>query len=457
MTRLDLPENFYKWVLDSFKLTVTVNREGRICHIGQSYLDVLGISREAAIGTDITEIIPNSRLPEIMESGQADYGSVFVMKNGQPVVVIRLPVFDEAGIVQGAISISGVSDIATITNLVEMVDQLQLMNERYRTQIHELKRKRYGIDKLIGDSPGMQQIKASIRKVADSDLSVLITGETGTGKELVANALHTLSSRRDEAYIKLNCAAIPKELMESELFGYTEGAFSGAVKAGKPGKFELANNGTILLDEVGEIPLELQGKLLRVLQEHEVERVGGLGPVALNVRVVCSTNRDLRRLSAEGLFRSDLYYRINVMELHMPPLRERREDIPALCEHLLQKINRNHGCFVNGLDDEVMDFFMWYEWPGNVRELEHSMERACVMTQSGVLRIGAFDFLASRTGASDAVSDPATLHARRQALEKQAILEALSKAHGNKSKAARELGITRGLLYEKLKRFDIEY
>src|SRR4051812_38631574 len=238
--------------------------------------------------------------------------------------------------------------------------------------IKESEGARFGI---IGQSPGLTELYAVLERVADSPTTVLITGESGTGKELVARALHDHSSRRGKPFIKVNCAAIPKELIESELFGYERGAFTGAVSS-KPGRFELANGGTLFLDEIGEIPVEMQVKLLRALQESEFERVGGIKTMRVDVRLVAATNRDLKKLISQSAFREDLFYRLNVVPMRLPALRERGSDIPLLVEHFLAKFNGRLKKHVTGVESDALDVLSVYAWPGNIRELENVIERA---------------------------------------------------------------------------------
>ncbi len=240
---------------------------------------------------------------------------------------------------------------------------------------------RFGI---IGSSQGIAELYAILERVADTPTTVLITGESGTGKELVARALHEHSSRKDKPFIKVNCAAIPKELIESELFGYERGAFTGAV-ASKPGRFELANGGTLFLDEIGEIPIEMQVKLLRALQESEFERVGGIKTIRVDVRLVAATNRDLKKLIAAGSFREDLFYRLNVVPIRLPALRERTGDIPLLAEHFLAKFNERLRKKVEGLDADATEVLVQYPWPGNIRELENVIERAVLFCDESKL------------------------------------------------------------------------
>jgi PAS domain S-box-containing protein len=262
-------------------------------------------------------------------------------------------------------------------------NQLRGINQYLEEEV----RAAHNLDEIIGRSKAMDQVLALAGQVAGTDATVLITGETGTGKELIARAVHKQSQRRDKVFVKLNCAAIPADLAESELFGHEKGAFTGAV-ARKSGRFELADGGTLFLDEVGELPLDLQAKLLRVLQEGEYERVGGTRTLTCNVRIVAATNRDLAEQSSEGRFRADLFYRLNVFPIALPPLRERKEDIPALAEYFLAKYCKKIGRTIEAVEPEVMATLCGYSWPGNVRELEHVIERAVILSRAGRLELG---------------------------------------------------------------------
>jgi len=303
---------------------------------------------------------------------------------------------------------------------------------------------------LIGDSAPMRELRQMIARVAASDASVVITGESGTGKELVAEAIHNQSQRRDQPYIKLNCAAIPDGLMESEMFGHEKGAFTGALRQ-KIGRFEMASGGAILLDEIADLPLSLQPKLLRVLQERELERVGGSRTVKIDVRIICSTAKDLDAEVEKGAFRRDLLYRLRVIPMVVPPLRERREDIPRLASHFLHAFSRKRGLAMS-LSPEAMALLSAYDYPGNVRELRNIIERASVLAPEAV--IGAGDLPADLGGKGEINTSgegglPLTEVVARA--EKQAILRALAKAGGVKSLAAGMLGISRKNLWEKMK------
>jgi DNA-binding NtrC family response regulator len=320
---------------------------------------------------------------------------------------------------------------------------------------------------LVGESPAMKSIYDIVAKVADSPSTVLITGESGTGKELIAKALHRGSSRRDKPLIKVNCAAIPKDLVESELFGYERGAFTGAVGS-KPGRFELADGGTLFLDEIGEVPVEMQVKLLRAIQESEFERVGGIKTLHVDVRLIAATNRDLKQLIADGKFREDLYYRLAVVPIALPPLRDRREDIPLLVRHFIAKYDERLGKRVEAIEDEALQLLLGYSWPGNIRELENLMERSVLFADGPLILASALpDSLREKgpqapvpiaamgpLGAIAAPSGASMKEIVRQAqaeLEKELIARALEETGGNVTRAAKRLQISRKSLQVKMK------
>jgi transcriptional regulator with PAS, ATPase and Fis domain len=283
---------------------------------------------------------------------------------------------------------------------------------------------------------------------------VLITGESGTGKEVFANVIHEMSNRRDNNFIKINCAAIPENILESELFGYEDGAFTGARRGGKIGKFELADQGTIFLDEIGDMSFDMQAKLLRVLQEKEIERVGGNTVKKINVRIIAATNQNLQEKIKRGEFREDLYYRLNVIALELPPLRERVEDIPLLCEYFLKKYNDKFGIYIEKIDDEAMDCLKKYSWPGNIRELENAIERAYNLIDGNVIKL---KHLPEKIVSNNRPLCVGSLNKTLNEIEKQRIIDALKASGGNKSKAAKMLGINRAGLYQKLKKHGINY
>ena len=306
---------------------------------------------------------------------------------------------------------------------------------------------------MIGDSKAMAQIHGLIKQVAPSDSTVLILGESGTGKELVASSIHALSSRANKPFVRINCAAIPEGLMESELFGHEKGAFTGA-HARKLGKFEMADGGTMLLDEIGELPLPLQAKLLRVLQESMYERVGGTGTISIDVRIICATSKDLEKAAENGSFRQDLFYRLNVIPVQMPPLRDRKEDIPALTKHFLHEFSIKRGVSME-ISPEAMQCLIEYDYPGNVRELKNIIERASVLAPAPVIRP---DDLPADLLEVNGYKDPAETFIISEAVartEKQLLVKALARTQGKKGEAAELLGISRKNLWEKMKNYGI--
>lgn len=312
---------------------------------------------------------------------------------------------------------------------------------------------------LIGKSPQMTKVFQVIETVADTPSTVLITGESGTGKELVAKALHEQSGRKDKPFIKINCAAIPKNLMESELFGYEQGAFTGATHP-KPGRFELAHEGTLFLDEIGEIPIEMQVKLLRAIQESEFERVGGIKTIKVDVRLITATNRDLQSEVDAGRFRDDLFYRLNVVPVHIPPLRDRGGDLPLLIEHILQKFAARLGKDVESISPEALDLLQAHSWPGNIRELENLLERTILFCDSSVIAPEHLPTLRAPSAVenegelgSQGLKETVREHTAR--LEKDIIIKALRQTEGNVTKAAKLLRISRKSLQLKMKEFSL--
>ncbi|NLU48316.1 MAG: sigma 54-interacting transcriptional regulator [Syntrophomonadaceae bacterium] len=312
-----------------------------------------------------------------------------------------------------------------------------------------------GLDRIIGSSRVISALRETLLWIAASPSSVLITGESGTGKELFAQAIHSCGERAKYKFVKVNCAAIPENLLESELFGYVEVAFTGGRKGGRVGKFEMANKGTIFLDEIGDMPLAMQAKLLRVLQEREIEKIGGDHPIPIDVRVVSATNKDLSALISQGLFRLDLFYRLNVINLHIPALRERKEDIPLLAEHFVKQLNEKLGLTVQGIDEKAMGLLMQYHWPGNVRELCNVIETAMNFCRSNVLTAEALPPYILHQQSLGTESNTCNLKTGLMAMEYQQIRNALKASKGNRQKAAKILGISRTTLYRLMKKHQL--
>lgn len=452
--------------IESFCNFIIVDAEGKIVYVNQQYSATLGRRTEDILGRDVREVIPNTRMLETLQTQEEEIGSIMTLfdhRLGHEVTVVcnRRPIWEDGKLI-GAMAETTNRDLSEVKKLYKRINEMQAENRRYRAQIEILTTKKGPLDIIIGQAPAMMEVKNALLDHAPSDLPVLFTGETGTGKELFANALQQLSRRSHSSFVKINCAAIPKDLMESEFFGYEDGAFTGARKVGKPGKIELADHGTLLLDEVGELPMTMQAKLLRVLQENELERVGGTRSIPVDLRLICSTNRDLAQMVEDGTFRRDLYYRINTVELHIPPLRERMEDLPLLCTRFIHKIDQTYGLQISGISPDALAYLGGHRWPGNVRELERTIERAAILCKEGSIERRHLSFFRpvpmaeGRSPAGDAAPDVGSLHARRDQTEREAIVAALKKAGGNKSKAARLLHIDRSDLYAKIKKYHIE-
>ncbi|NPA95811.1 MAG: sigma-54-dependent Fis family transcriptional regulator [Thermodesulfobacteria bacterium] len=352
-----------------------------------------------------------------------------------------------------------------VTILIDKALEVRDLKRENRSLKKELK-SRYGFDNIIGTSKPMQEVFRLVEKVADTDSTVLITGESGTGKELIAHSIHYASDRKDGPFIPVNCAAIPEELLESELFGHEKGAFTHAIKT-RIGRFELANKGTIFLDEIGEMSPSLQVKLLRVLQERKFERVGGVKTISVDIRVVAATNQDLETAVKEGRFREDLYYRLNVIPIHVPPLRERRSDIPLLAKYFLEKYCKGKRKGVQGISDEAMEILVRYDWPGNVRELENIIERMVILANGDIItkedlplqiveKAGCSPgFLAVSGEAMEFPDEGLSLSQAVSELEKTLILKALERTGGVKNRAAKLLKMNRTTLIEKMKKLGL--
>lgn len=425
--------------------------------INKAYADYLGTTPQEAIGKPVTDFIPCTRARIVMASGVPELGDLGPLSNdgtGKTLIVNRIPVKNQDGIVNGMISQALFSDPSELRSTAARVEQLGRTVRFYKEQIRSVLSARYALNDIIGQSDAISRAKELILLYARTDSPVLVQGATGTGKELFASALHIASQRSEGPFVCINCGAIPPDLVESELFGYSSGAFTGAKKEGKMGKIELANKGTLFLDEVGEMPLAAQVKLLRVLEDKMISRLGSTHPVRVDFRLVVATNRDLKMMIREGQFREDLYYRLSAMAVHIPPLCERREDVPILARNVLDRLDR---CDVS-CSREALDILIKYNWPGNVRELRNILERAASFCTGNIIESRDLPHELvhlSTLPCALPCAGQGSLAGAKILNERMVILEMLGKMDWNMARSAKELGISRATLYEKLKKHRI--
>lgn len=429
-----------------------VDRNGIIKYVNQGYTRITGIPASKRIGASVFEVSPDGALAEVLRTGKPCMGkrnkavgsNAEVISNASPIII--------NGEMTGAVVVF--QDITEVLRLTEELQRSTSVINGLKDEIIKLSEGRRRFEDIVCASGKMKNVINLARKAAREDSTILITGESGTGKEIFANAIHSESPRNGKPFIKVNCAAIPENLLESELFGYEAGAFTGASKL-KLGKFELANGGTIFLDEIGDMSPILQAKLLRVIQEREIERIGGSKPIKIDVRIISATNRDLLALISSGAFREDLYFRLNVIDIHIPPLRERREDIPALTREYIEHFNRKFHKHIKGVTEKAQELLLSYDWPGNVRELMNILERTILMSQGewitdDLLR-PYFDQVKIKSNVKDTI---VPLEEMEKDLIKRALKEFGNSVEG-KRKAAEALKISLATLYNKIKKYGI--
>jgi len=432
---------------------VAVNRDYIITMTNQAFASFFNKKVDEIIGKHVKEVNGNPIFPQAMETGEAEYGYVTSL-NGQSIIANRVPIRKNGEIV-GALGTVVFKNISNLYALTEKIQNLRSQLDYYKDELDRVNRARFTFDQIIGEHPSFVTLKETARRVSRSQSTVLFRGESGTGKEMFAHAMYTESGRNRGPFVKVNCAAVPENLLESELFGYREGAFTGAKKGGQVGKFELANKGVIFLDEIGDMSLQMQAKLLRVLQEKEIERLGDSAPRRVDVRVIAATNRNLEEMILKDEFREDLYYRINVVTLAIPPLRERGSDLDILLKFFIQKFNRQFGLRVEGADPEVVTILQNHRWPGNVRELENVVERAFNILDGNRIKKEHLPLYLKSIEKRNQMSR-GSLPGMIEEIEREAIREALSSSGGNKLQAASILGISRAGLYKKMNRYKIK-
>ncbi|MDN4593054.1 sigma-54-dependent Fis family transcriptional regulator [Polycladomyces subterraneus] len=447
-------------VAQSYDGIIITDTHGRIAVANDAFLDLFDLKMEEVRGKPWSEVVPECSLETAMH--QLKIKREVKTVRGKTCVFIQEPII-RSGKHLGVIAKIIFHQLEQWRNVFRRIEQLESERDYYRDQYQRITRHSDAFNGIISLDPAMERLKKEASLAARSASTVIITGESGTGKELFAEAIHRESGRPGQ-FIKVNCAAVPAELLESEFFGYAEGAFTGARRGGKPGKFELADKGTLFLDEIGDMPLSLQAKLLRVLQEQAFERVGDVKTRKVDVRIIAATNKNLEQMVREGSFREDLYYRINVIHLHIPPLRERMGDFPVLCEHLIKKLNKKMNKHVIGITPQALSLLQVYSWPGNVRQLENVIERAMNMELEGwiepehlpeEIRLAPVRDAAVSSDKTKA-EDVSSYHLSKESWERHCILEALKEAKGSRTKAARLLGVSRSTLYYKMRKLGIK-
>lgn len=444
----------YELILESIYNGIMVtDAEGYITHFNRPYGQFLGLDPEAQIGKHCTDVIENTRMHIVAKTGKPEINQTQWIK-GQNMVVQRIPIWQDGKVIAvfGQVMFKDIKDVSKLANKLSMLESKVKL---YEEELITLRSTRYTFDSIIGTSQAITILKKEALKAATNQFPVLITGDSGTGKELFAQAIHHASPRKLYPFVRINCSAIPKDLLESELFGYDKGAFTGAKAEGKPGKFEIANHGTVFLDEIGDLPLEMQPKLLRVVEEKEFERVGGTRMIRSDFRVIAATNQNLEKMLSDGRFRKDLFYRLNVIPLQIPPLRERRNDIIPLARHFMHQMAQEAVLPEINIGAEAKKALMRHDWPGNVRELLNVLERTLSSIETDTIRLVDLPFYLHRTQKKPPQKNQTSIREVQAMAEKEAIRYALKEANHNKVRAAKILGIHRTLLYKKMKKYKI--
>lgn len=456
----ELPQKYLdviETIFGEFDGALVIDEKGIIRIYTDHYARECGLPKEEVLGKRVDEVFPTTRMLEVLRTGKPVIADVWEL-NGKSQVVSRVPITAN-GVIIGAAGFNVFRYLDDARGFARRISNMFTELKYYKEEVKRLSSAKYSLASIVGSSDAIIEAKEQVRMVAATSIPVSITGETGTGKELFAHAIHQESARREYPLVRVNCASIPDNLMESELFGYDEGAFTGARKAGKPGKFELAHRGSIFLDEISELSWVAQAGLLRVLQEKEIERVGGTEIITVDDRVISATNVSLQTLVSQGKFRKDLFFRLDVFPIVIPPLRDRLEDLDPLTDFFINQYNQETGQYIEGITREAMNRLRNYHWPGNVRELNTVIERACIDTRAGRIGIDNLLRFAGRQSKPSSVSSGPQqgfdLARAREEAEKQTIMRAIQACRGNKTQAARLLGLSRSALYYKMDQYQI--
>lgn len=434
-----------------------VDKKGIIIFVNESYEEIHKVKREDIIGKHVTDVIENTRMHIVAQTGVREKDQLQEIR-GKEFVVSRIPIF-AMGECVGAVGFIRFQYTDEVKNLTKKVEKLEKELKHASNKIELNIDTKFGFNDIVAIAQSSLNVKEVAKRAATSDSTVLLLGESGVGKEVYAQSIHNLSMRNKGPFIRMNCSAIQESLFESELFGYQEGAFTGAKKGGKKGKFELANNGTIFLDEIGDMPLQIQAKLLRVIQEREIDRLGDEKTIDIDVRIIAATNQNLDQLVDEGKFRKDLYYRLNVIPIVIPPLRERILDLPKLVQVFWERLQKKRGVYYKTLDYSALVALEEHSWPGNIRELNNVLERAmAVVVQDTITDSHINTIILGQKARKEeyCVKNNCKLSEIVENTERGAISMALVRANNNKSQAAKFLGISRALLYKKLHYYGME-
>ncbi|WP_342781879.1 sigma-54 interaction domain-containing protein [Verticiella sediminum] len=455
---------FRHFITNPYEAMNIVDSRGHVLYMSPIHERSIGLKRGGGIGLPVRGVIENTRLQEVVISGKPEIGEIHEA-NGVTRIVSRVPIFDrQKNLVAaiGQVMFKGPQAIPqAIQDISNELARVRQERDFYKRELSGIRNRSHGLDQIVGSSKAIKILKQDILRVAPLDVPVLLVGESGTGKELVAHALHLLGPRGDKPLTLINAAAMPATLVEAELFGYEGGAFTGADKRGRKGKFELSDSSSLFLDEIGDMPMEMQVKLLRVLQDGSFQRVGGDRLMRSDFRLISASNRDFRKMIDENTFRLDLFYRISAVTLHLPPLRDRLEDIPELAEAFLKAFAERHRVAKKSVDDAVIRYLQSCRWPGNVRQLQHALERAAIFSDDSKLSIESFGGLETMSGSDPAVGYPplqaasnaalSDVREAKQRVELQLIADAMERTGGNKKRVAEELGISRSYLYKQLR------
>ncbi len=444
----------FELITDSIYNGIMVtDADGYITHFNKPYGQFLGIDPEEQIGKHCTDVVENTRMHIVAQTGIPEINQSQRIR-GQNMVVQRIPIMKDGKVIAvfGQVMFKDVKDVGKLARELSLLESKVRL---YEEELINLRSTRYTFDSIFGKSEAIKKLKREALRASANQFPVLISGESGTGKELFAQAIHHASPRRPHPFVRINCAAIPRDLLESELFGYDKGAFTGAGPSGKPGKFELAQNGSIFLDEIGDLPIEMQPKLLRAIEDKQFERVGGTRIIQSDFRVIAATNQNLEEMISEARFRKDLFYRLNVIPLHIPPLRQRKGDIIPIAHYLLNSMAHEVNLVHINIGKEAEKALRNYEWPGNVRELSNVLERVISALEGDTIHLQTLPFYIYGSRKKSHKGNPSSLKEVYAKTEKEAIRYTLKETNNNKAKAAKILGIHRTLLYKKMKKYGL--